>query len=98
MTKRNPRSKRAASPRLLRTPLLLALSAPVLLAPVAYASTGPSKSDTERNQAQLYDVRAGALFLTGSLTADEVAAPSVGTPGTNGFIMRDTVIIRTGGW
>ena len=98
MTKRNPRSKRAVSPRLLRTPLLLMLAAPALLAPAAYASTGPCKGDTELDQGQLDDVRAGALFLSGSLTAEEVATPSVGTPDTNGFIMRDTIILRTGGW
>jgi anti-sigma factor RsiW len=97
MTKRNPRSKRAASPRLLRTPLLLALSAPALLAPAAYASTAPCKRDTALEQGQRDDVRAGALFLSGSLTAGEVAAPSVGSPGTNGFIMKDTIIVRTSG-
>ena len=42
-------------------------------------------------------VRGGAAFLSGSLMAGEVAAPSVGSPGMNGFIMKDTVIIRTGG-
>jgi len=98
MTKRNPRSKGAASPRLLRTPLLLALSAPALLAQGAYAGTRPCKSDAELDQGQHDDARAAALFLGGALTAGEVAAPSVGTPGTNGFIMKDTIIIRTGGW
>ena len=88
MTKRNPRSKRAASGRMLRTPLLVALSAPALLA-AAPVSAQPRNLD---------DVRGGASFLSGALTAREVAAPSVGTPGTNGFIMKDTIIIRTGGW
>ena len=43
-------------------------------------------------------VNALAREMGRRLTAGEVAAPSLGTPGTNGFIMRDTIIIRTGGW
>src|SRR4051812_21281416 len=94
MTQRNPRSKRAASARLLRTPLLVALSAPALLAAAPAVSAQPTKSNIELDHGRLDDVRGGASFLSGSLTAAEVAAPSLDTPGMNGFIMKDTVIIR----
>jgi hypothetical protein len=88
MIKRNPRSKRAVSARLLRTPLLVALAAPALLAPAAAMSVQARNSNTE-----LDDVHGGAQFLSGSLTAGERAAPSFASPRMNGFIMKDTVII-----
>ena len=83
MTKRNPPSKEATN----KTTSARVLSTPVLLAlfaPAPLASAAYASS--------------GAPFLSGALTAEEVASPSVDTVGKGGFIMKDTIVIRTGGW
>ena len=91
MTTPKPRSKGPASARRLGTPLLVALSVPAMLASAASARAQPVQS-------QPADVGGGASFLSGSLTAGTAAVPSLDMPGQNGFIMKDTIIIRTGGW
>ena len=50
----------------------------------------------ELSDEELEDVRGGAEFLRGALTTQEVATPSLNTDNSNGFTMKDTVIIRTG--
>jgi len=83
MTKRNPPSEKAAKRT---TKPARVLRTPVLLAlfaPAPLAAAAPAGS--------------GAPFLSGALTAQEVASPSVDTAGKGGFIMKDTIIIRTGG-
>jgi hypothetical protein len=54
------------------------------------------RDETELDDAQLEDVKGGTSFLTGSLTSQHGAASWVNGGSENGFIMRDTVIIRTG--
>ena len=83
MTKRKPPSKEAAN----KTTIARVLRTPALLAlfaPAPLASAAYASS--------------GAPFLSGALTAEEAASPSVDTVGQGGFIMKDTIIIRTGGW
>jgi hypothetical protein len=51
----------------------------------------------ELHDAQLEAVIGGAGFLSGSLTTQELAAPRVDTDaGAQGFIMKDSIIVRTG--
>ena len=60
---------------------------------------GAQRDETELDDEQLERVSGGAAFLSGSLTAQQSAAVWVdnGSGNQNGFIMQDTVIIRTGG-
>jgi hypothetical protein len=62
-------------------------------------TAGAAWERNELSDEQLEDVRGGAELLKGSLTDREVATPSLnpGSSNGNGFIMRDTIIIRTGG-
>ena len=60
---------------------------------------GPTEKQNELSDAELENVIGGVSFLVGSLTAQLGAAPWVHPGGADpsGFIMKDTVIIRTGG-
>ena len=55
------------------------------------------RDETELDDAQLEDIKGGTSFLTGSLTSQHGAASWVNGDRENGFIMKDTIIIRTGG-
>jgi hypothetical protein len=59
---------------------------------------GPTLERDELTNEQLEDVKGGAGFLSGSLTTHQDATPWLNTDGgnANGFIMRDSVIVRTG--
>jgi hypothetical protein len=54
------------------------------------------RDETELDDAQLEDIKGGTSFLTGSLTSQHEAASWVNGGTENGFIMKDTIIIRTG--
>jgi hypothetical protein len=56
----------------------------------------PERNEAELDEAELEDITGGAGFLSGSLTAQQKATPWVDTGNQNGFIMKDTIIIRTG--
>jgi hypothetical protein len=50
----------------------------------------------ELDEAQLEAVTGGAGFLSGSLTTEQVATASIGGDGhAAGFIMKDSIIVRT---
>ena len=63
----------------------------------ARAGRARARDEVALDDGRLDEVRGGAPFLSGSLTTGEAASPVVDPRGGNGFIMRDTVIIRTGG-
>ena len=53
-------------------------------------------NEHEIDDAQLEAVTGGAGFLSGSLTTQQVAAARVDTDlGAQGFIMKDSIIVRT---
>lgn len=58
-----------------------------------------SRSDEHAiTDAELEAVTGGAAFLSGSLTTQQVAAARVDTDvGAQGFIMKDSIIVRTSG-
>jgi hypothetical protein len=62
------------------------------------STEAPERDETELDEAELEQVDGGAGFLSGSLTAQHDAAAWVDTGGSNhnGFIMKDSIIIRTG--
>jgi hypothetical protein len=62
------------------------------------AAEAPERDETELDEAQLEDIKGGAEFLSGSLTAQHDATAWVDTGGGNhnGFIMKDSIIVRTG--
>jgi len=51
--------------------------------------------EREIDDAELEAVMGGAGFLSGSLTTQQIAAAHVDTVGAEGFIMKDSVIVRT---
>jgi hypothetical protein len=59
---------------------------------------GAQRDETELDDEQLERVSGGAAFLSGSLTAQQSAAAWVDNGGgnQNGFIMHDSVVVRTG--
>jgi len=59
---------------------------------------GPTEKPSELSDAELENVIGGVSFLTGLLTRQLDAAAWVHPGGTDasGFIMKDTIIIRTG--
>jgi hypothetical protein len=59
---------------------------------------GPAGKQNELSDAELDNVVGGVSFLTGSLTRqlDSAAWVHPGGADASGFIMKDTVIIRTG--
>jgi len=61
-------------------------------------TAGATRQHDELDEEQLEDVSGGTGFLQGSLTTEQDAAPWLNTSGgtANGFIMQDSVIVRTG--
>ena len=61
-------------------------------------ATAEAPERAELDEVQLEGVTGGAGFLNGSLTSQEAPTPWVNNGGANpdGFIMKDSVIVRTG--
>jgi hypothetical protein len=56
------------------------------------------RDEAELDDARLEDVKGGTSFLTGSLTSEHGATAWVNPGGNeNGFIMKDSIIVRTSG-
>jgi hypothetical protein len=53
-------------------------------------------AEREIDDAELEAVTGGAGFLSGALTTQQIAAPHVDTGmGAEGFIMKDSIIVKT---